>query len=187
MKKKTPALTYAKFFLVHFAFFAIIACGYTTRSSIYPAGTSIFIEPFLNKIDITDERSEYNRLVTYFPILETKVRNAVVDRFLLDGNLEVARSENADFILEGEVVRYARDALQYTDSNEDVTQYRITIFSNLILRQRQDEAIVFKETNFAGDTTYYTEGPLMKTETQAVDAAISDLARRIVERVVESW
>ncbi len=176
-----------KFLFSYFIIFAFVGCGYTTRSSIYPAETTIAITPFLNKVNIADENSEYRRLVNYFPLLETKVTNAVVDRFILDGNLRLSHLENADLVLEGEITRYKRDALQYTDNNEDVTEYRVTLFSNITLRDRKKEEIVFRENDFAGDATYYTQGSLAKSETVAVENAVSDLARRIVERVVESW
>ncbi len=187
MRQSRGFTLYAKFFIFNFLFFIFSGCGYTTRSSIYPAGTTIAIKPFVNKINISDETSENRRLISYFPLLETKVTNAVVDRFLLDGNLKVGRLENSDLILEGEVARYQRDALQYADNNEDVTEYRVTLFANLTLRNAKTQEVVWQENNFAGDATYYTRGPLVKSETSAVEAAISDLSRRIVERVVESW
>lgn len=187
MSLKSANFNFIKFFFLCFLFFAFIGCGYITRFCIYPAGTSIAVRPFLNKINIADERSEYKRLVTYFPLLETKVTNAVVDRFILDGNLKVVRVEISDLVLEGEVTGYKRDALQYTDNNEDVSEYRITLFSNITLKDVKTGEILWQETNFAGDATYYSQGTLAKTETVAVQDAISDLSRRIVERVVEAW
>jgi hypothetical protein len=162
-------------------------CGYTSRSSIYPAGTNIAVKPFANKVNITAETSEHRRLVSYFPLLETKVTNAVVDRFILDGNLKIGRPESADLMLEGDIVKYQRDALQYTDNNEDVKEYRVILFVNIVLKDVRTEKISWQENNFAGESTYYTQGSLAKSESSAVEAAISDLARRIVERVVESW
>ncbi|MBU2540392.1 MAG: hypothetical protein KJ593_00670 [Candidatus Omnitrophica bacterium] len=187
MSKRLRLVGPIKFLFLYLIIFAFVGCGYTTRSSIYPAGTTIAIMPFLNKINIADERSEYRRLVNYFPLLETKVTNAVVDRFLMDGNLKVSRLENTDLILEGEILRYKRDALQYTDNNEDVTEYRVTLFSNITLKDKANDKVVFQENNFAGEATYYTQGSLAKSETVAVEDAVSDLARRIVERVVEAW
>jgi hypothetical protein len=168
-------------------YFNLSGCGYTSRSSIYPENTTIFIKPFANKIDITNETSEYNRLISYFPMLETKVTNAVVDRFLFDGNLKVAKTENADLVLESEITRYNRDALQYQDDNETVTEYRVSIFISMKLVDTKTGREAWQENNFAGETTYYMQGPRAKSETAAVADAVEDLARRIVERVVESW
>ena len=187
MSTKPRFLVYGKLILLYFALFAFIGCGYTSTACIYPTGTTMGIKPFLNKINIADEMSEYRRLVNYFPLLETKVTNAVIDRFILDGSLKVAQLEVSDLILEGEVLRYARDALQYSDNNEEVTEYRVPLFSNITLKNVKTEQIFWQENNFAGDATYFTQGSLAKTETQAVEDAISDLARRIVERVVEEW
>ncbi|MEW6008595.1 MAG: LPS assembly lipoprotein LptE [Candidatus Omnitrophota bacterium] len=181
-KYRNPLVMFLSFLLV-----SLLGCGYTSRSSIYPAGTSIAIKPFFNKINITDETSENRRLISYFPLLETKVTNAVVDRFILDGNLKIARFDYCNLILEGEIVKYQRDALQYADNNEDVQEYRVILFTNLTLRDAKTQNVIWQENNFAGEATYYTQGPLTKSETSAVEAAVSDLARRIVERVVESW
>ncbi len=173
--------------LAVFSFLLVLnGCGYTTHSSIYPAGTSICVSQVKNKINFTDESSENTRLVNYFPMLETKITNAVVDRFITDGNLKIGKADTCDLILESEVVRYARDALQYFENNEDVKEYRVTLFVNLALKDR-DGKIIFQESNFGGDATYYTQGSLAKSETSAVEDAITDLSRRIVERVVESW
>lgn len=180
-------LWYSCAVLAVFSFIVTLnGCGYTTRSSIYPAGTSICVQQFKNKINFTDESSENTRLVNYFPLLETKITNAVVDRFITDGNLKIGKSDTCDMTLEAEVVKYARDALQYFENNEDVKEYRVTLFVNLILKDR-DGKVLFQESNFGGDSTYYTQGSLAKSESSAVEDAITDLSRRIVERVVESW
>jgi len=185
--KKNKIFFYASLVILALVVFGACGCGYTSRSCIYPTGTNIAIRPFANKINISDETSEHRRLISYFPLLETKVTNAVVDRFILDGNLKVSRLDNADLILEGEITRYQRDALQYSENNEDVKEYRVTIFVTISLRDAGTDKIVWQESNFAGDATYYSQGSLAKSETSAVESAISDLSRRIVERVVESW
>lgn len=173
--------------LISLVLVGISGCGYTTRSCIYPAGTSIAIKSFVNKINISDETSENRRLINYFPLLETKITNAVVSRFILDGNIKISRLDRADLILEGEALEYKRDSLQYTENNEETKEYRVTLFANVALRDARTDKVLWQENRFAGDATYYSQGTLAKSETSAVEAAISDLARRIVERVVESW
>ena len=43
------------------------------------------------------------------------------------------------------------------------------------------------ESNFVGETTYFTSGSLAKSENVAIQDALTDLARRIVERTIEDW
>ena len=46
---------------------------------------------------------------------------------------------------------------------------------------------MWEEKGFIGDATYFTSGTLAKTEDTALDEAVDDLARRIVERTIEWW
>ena len=51
----------------------------------------------------------------------------------------------------------------------------------------KEKKLVWQEDRFTGDTTYFTTGSQAKTENAAIVDALSDLARRIVERTVEQW
>ncbi len=170
------------FFLVLFVLNFFAGCGYTTRSLLPSSFKTIYIEPFKNSITYTSEKGH----TTYLPLLEVKIRNAVVDRFLFDGNLDVAEAETADLILKGVLKGYQRDALRYTDSN-DVQEYRINIITSLTLWDPMNNKAVWEESDFIGQTTYFPVGPQSKSESTAVEDALVDLARRIVERTVEDW
>ena len=61
-------------------------CGYSTRSNLPTQIKLIYVEPFKNAIAYTTE-SKRN---IYLPLLEVKVKNAVVDRFQFDGNLKIS-------------------------------------------------------------------------------------------------
>lgn len=165
-------------------------CGYTTRSMIHTKYKTIYIEPFLNKIDITRETDYQSKYKTYRPFLETDVTKVVNDRFLFDGNLKPIRGSTADLVLKGEVVDFSRDALRYTD-NDDVEEYRINVRVNISLWDTAQEKMLWEENNFTGIgdyfTSFYPVAADRKDESVAVKEAIDDLARRIVERAVEEW
>ena len=55
------------------------------------------------------------------------------------------------------------------------------------LTNNKTGVVMWKEKGFAGETTYRTSGSLAKSDDAAVNDAIDDLARRIVERTVEAW
>lgn len=187
MNAKRSALSPGKILILCLVFFVLNGCGYTTHSSIYPEGTTICVKPFKNLINTADETSEYTRLISYFPMLETKITKSVVDRFITDGSLKIGKLDSSDLVLEAELIKYSRDALQYFDNNEDVKEYRVTLFVSLTLKDIKADKVLWHESSFAGEATYYTQGSLAKSESSAVEAAISDLSKRIVERVVESW
>ncbi len=169
------------------AVFFLAGCGYTTRAFVAQTGyRTIAIEAFANKVDTTSETSEGRRFQTYYPLLENRVTNAVVDRFIIDGNLKTAKEEEADLVLTGQLVNYSRDNLR-SATDDTPEEYRITIFVNLKLQDKKTGKVLWEKNNFAGDASYFTTGQFVKSEAQALDDAVADLAKRIVETTVEVW
>lgn len=167
------------------------SCGYTTRSMISDKFRTIYVTPFVNKIDITTETDAASKYKVYKPMLETDITRAVINKFLFDGNLKPVKQEDADLVLKGELVEFRRDPLRYTDSDE-VEEYRLNLVVNITLWDNKDNKLEWEENRFTGDYTYFTYSSTMqnvtkKTDDQAIPDAINDLARRIVERVVEQW
>lgn len=165
---------------------AISGCGYTTGSLLPADIKTIHIKTFTNKIDITREVSETSRYRTYAPLLEVNITKEVIDRFIYDGNLKVVDEVNADLMLTGELIDYNRQVLRY-DVSDEAEEYRLSLAVSLKLRDRRSDEIMWEEQNFIGDAAYFTSGSLAKSEDTALDEAIADLARRIVERTVEGW
>lgn len=161
-------------------------CGYTSRSLITNQFKTISIPQFTNKIDITKENDSATRYKVYRPLLESDITRAVIDKFLFDGNLKPVQSELADLTLKGELMEFRRDPLRYTVNN-DVEEYRINIIVTLSLWDNKENKLAWQESGFTGETTYFTTGTAQKSEATAINDAITDLARRIVERTVEQW
>jgi len=167
---------------IFFGLFLTAGCGYTTKSLLPAHLRSIYVEPIGNEIDFTVEGSRN----LYIPLLEVKVRNAVIDRYLFDGNLRIADAQSADLILKAELVDYRRAELRATD-NDDTEEYRIYIKVNLVLYDTKTGENRWVEKGFTGEATYFTTGPRVTSEDTAIENAIEDLARRIVERTIEDW
>lgn len=163
-------------------------CGYSTRSLLPPDLRTIYVRPFANRIPIADEVSARYPFQSYRPLLENDVTNAVIDRFIFDGNVKVAPSEElADMVLTGELIAYYRDPVRYAEARESVEEYRLSLVARLTLTDRRKAATLWEEPNFVGDTTYFTAGSLATSDATALEAAVQDLARRIVERTIEAW
>ncbi len=165
---------------------AVCGCGYTTRSLISGKYKTIFIQPFTNKIELTLESNSNSRYKVYRPLLEVDLTRAVVNKFLIDGNLKPVALDSADLTLKAELVEFRRDPLKYT-SIDDVQEYRINIVINMGLWDNKNDKLVWQENNFTGDSSYFVTGAQAKSEDTAVQDAIKDLSRRIVERAVEQW
>ena len=163
----------------------LTGCGYTTKTMLPDNVKTIHVDTFRNNIDITKEVSAKDRYEVYRPNLEVDLRDAIVNRIFLDGSLKVSDKSSSDAVLEGQIMQYRKDPLRYQD--EVVQEYRISIICDIKLINRKDSKVLFEEENITGDTTYFTTGTLLKTETSALNDAMSDLARRIINRIAENW
>lgn len=163
-----------------------IGCGYSTGSLLPSRLKTIYVDNFKNRIDIGKEVTESARYTLYRPGLENDVTNAIVERFVFDGNLKIMTEEESDLILEGSLVDYTQEALTY-DRNDNVEEYRIKITVDVELADIADDNLLWKETGFVGESTYKTTGRFATSEDIAREEAIEDLARRVVERTIEGW
>lgn len=161
-------------------------CGYTTRSLIADKYQTVYITPFKNSIDITRETTANNYRL-YRPLLETDITSAVVQKFLIDGNLKPAdRADNADLVLQGSLTGFRKDPLTYTGS-DDVNEYRVSITVSLRMSDTGSNTVLWEEPSFTGSATYFLSGPQATSESEAINTAIKDLSRRIVEHTVDQW
>ena len=171
--------------LVLWCILLLAGCGYTAKTILPDNVKTIHVDTFRNNIDITKEVGAKDKYEVYRPNLEVDLRDAIVNRIFLDGSLKVADKGFSDAVLEGQIMQYRKDPLRY--QNEVVQEYRISIVCDIKLINRKDSKVLFEEENITGDTTYLTTGALLKTETSALNDAMSDLARRIINRIVENW
>ncbi len=163
-------------------FLIFTGCGYTTGSLLPSNYRTIFVEPFKNQVGYVNE----NNRGTYIILLETKAHTAVVNRFQFDGHLKIKTSGKADLILQGALTGFNRDELRLTE-NQDVQEYRIRVTMALTLTDAVTGETVWSEPAFSGEATYFTAGAQAKSESSALDEALIDLSRRVVERTIENW
>lgn len=173
-------------FLMLILSLSLTGCGYTTKSLLAPELKSIYVDNFANKINVNREQTDERMYTSYRPGLEVDITKAVIDRFIFDGNLKIANSKSGDLTLKGELVDFRKEALRY-DANDNVEEYRILLVCDLELKATKTDKIVWTENGFSGEATYRTGGTLAVSENAAIRDATTDLARRIVERVVEGW
>lgn len=176
-----------KKFILLLAFMVFLSgCGYATHSLLPGNYKMIYVDNFSNKVNVTAEQSNIRMYRGYRPGMEVELTQAVIDKFIFDGNLKPAPEEKSDLILKGELTDFKRDALRY-DANDNVEEYRIKLIVTIELQDAKTGKTIWTEKGFAGETTYRTSGSLAKSDSAAVTDAIADLARRIVERTVEAW
>ncbi|MBI4433028.1 MAG: LptE family protein [Candidatus Omnitrophica bacterium] len=166
--------------------FAAGGCGYTTKSLLPADIRSISIEPVKNLVDVSREVDEKSHFRVYRPGLETDLTNAIINRFIFDGNLKVVAPEKADAIVETKITDYRRDALRYSEG-DDIQEYRLNVVANVAVYRAADRKLLWREQSLTGDTTFFLSGARAVTEDEAAVNAVDDLARRIVERTIEIW
>ena len=164
----------------------ISGCGYTTRPGLAPHLKTIYVKPFINKIDLTVLPTNEQQFPIYRHGMEVDITNAVINRYQFTGLLRPARAERADCRLEGELVEFRREALRF-DASQQVEEWRLNIVVNLRFIDQTTNTLLWEEQRLTGDATYFTAGAKAETEASALSRAMTDLARRIVERSVESW
>ena len=161
-------------------------CGYTTRPGLASHLRTVYVKPFVNKIDITEFTPGHAELLFYRHGMEVDLTKAVLSRFQITGLLRPATLERADSRLEGELLEFRRDALRY-DSNQQVEEWRLGLVVNLRFYDQTTNTLLWEENPLVGDTTYVAIGTNAESEATALDRAMTDLARRVVERAVENW
>ena len=164
----------------------ISGCGYTNKSLIAPGANTIFVETFQNKIDITKEPSSRQRYNVYKPFLEIKIADAIINRLLYDGNLNVVDRQSAQFLLQGELTNYIRQPLKYSDAQE-IQEYRLSVMVNFTLKDSKSDEIILQQKDLTADTTYFVTGKSAKTEDSAINTLLEDLARRVTNRIIHRW
>ncbi len=155
------------------------SCGYTSKTKLPYDIQSIYVETVLNKIPI-------EQMYSYQPGLEMDITNAIIQRFQVDGNLKVAKPEDADAILSIDLKAYEQEGVRF-NSVEGVSEYRLFVVLGLKLKHRSSGEVIWEEPNFSGNDEYFVTEVRSMGQKFATTDAIQDLASKVVDRVAEDW
>jgi hypothetical protein len=147
---------------------------------------TVYIKPFTNQIDVTRLATSHQRFPIYRHRMEADITSAVISRYQFTGLLRPASAKQADCRLEGALVEFRRDPLRY-NASQQVEEWRLNLVVDLQFYDQTIGTLLWEAPRFTGDTTYFALGANAESESAALDRAITDLARRIVERTVEDW
>ncbi len=166
---------------------ALAGCGYTTKSLLPADIKRIHVAPVKNAIDLSTENSGKDHFRVYRPGLEVELTNAIINRFIFDGNLRVSsHPDDSDAIVEARLTNYRRDALRYTEG-DDIEEYRVNVVLDVSVYRRSNHEVIWHDPALAGDTTFFVAGQHAATEDDAAARAVEDAARRVVEKTLELW
>ena len=154
---------------------ALAGCGYSFRGNLPDHVKTVAVPVFANK--------------TPEPAVENFLTQAVIRAFSTNGRLRVVRPEEADAILEGEVVGYEVQALAF-DPRASIQQYRLVVTVNLRFRDVRRNALLFEQARFQEKADFRVIGVVSQTisrEESALQAAAVDIARSIVSLAVDRF
>ncbi len=165
---------------------ALSGCGYTQKSLLSDKIKNIYVAPVKNAIDLSGEVTEKHPFRVYRPGIETDITNAIMNRFIFDGNLKVTLPEKADATVEAKIVDYRRDVTRYS-SGDDVQEYRLSITIDVAVVNVRTHKVIWHETGLTGESSFFLTGARAISEDAAAQKAVEDVARRVVDRTIEIW
>ncbi len=171
----------------------LAGCGYSTQSSLDPKYQTIYVSPFY------DQTREYD--------LQAPLTNALRRKFVTDSRLKLASEADADLVLEGVILNFARRGLTF-DAKDEPTQSLLVVTAGARLTDRQTGQVLWEEKTISGETTFYSRAagrssdrlrgnaevflPTVRSfpteeENRAASEALEQLATAVFHRVVDPW
>ena len=148
--------------------------GYRLGSTLPPDVQAIYVQLFINRCNE--------------PLLEIDTTNATIAEFQKDGTLRIVPRDEADVLLETTLKAMTLTPLRYDQVTDKAkpNEYRLTLEVSFVLKRAKTREIL-NEASVIGESTFVFIGNLNSSKRAAIPAASQDLAKRIVEKVVETW
>lgn len=154
---------------------ALGGCGYSFQGTLPSHVKTVAVPIFINR--------------TQQPAVEAVITRAIVDAFATNGRLRVVRPEDADSILEGEVLQYTVGAIA-VDPSLNVQQYRLGVTLNLRMRDVRLNTLLFEQANFSEQADFLVAGSVAQTlsiEAGALQQAATEIARSVVSLALDRF
>lgn len=153
----------------------LAGCGYSTRGSLPDHIKTVAVPIFKNR--------------TLEPGVESAITSGVVNAFSNGGRVRVVPVDQADAILEGEVVGYSLDGLAF-DRNANVRAYRLRLVLNVEFRDVRRSALLWRQEGLEETSDFQVEGQVSDTVARgqgAVLQAASEIGRKVVNLAVDRF
>ncbi len=151
-------------------------CGYTMGGNLPPHVKTIAVPVFRN--------------LTQQPAIEDVMTSAVVNAFANTGRLKVVPVQQADSILEGEVVEYNVESIAY-DSSINAQVFRLRVRLNIQFRDVRNNTMLWRQEGLEERSDFRAWGDVSQTISQerlgAATQAAVEIGRRIVSLALDRF
>jgi hypothetical protein len=114
--------------------------------------------------------------------IEGLVTSAVINRLMADGAYQIVGENDADYILDGQITEYRRDANVFND--QDITnEFRITLIARLEMKDAKSGNIIWRTSKAYGESNYVRGANQQESERAAWPTAMDNLARDVSAKV----
>jgi outer membrane lipopolysaccharide assembly protein LptE/RlpB len=159
--------------LLVFATCLSTGCGYSFRGNLPGHIKTVAVPMFRNKTEAAG--------------LENTITSAVISAFSNGGRLRVVPAEEADSILEGEIVGYQLDGAGF-DRNANVQAYHLRVVLNVAFRDVRQNKLLWQEKSLTQTSDFQVQGQVSDTLAQgsgAASQAAADIGRKIASAAVD--
>ncbi|MFI5373383.1 MAG: LptE family protein [Candidatus Rokuibacteriota bacterium] len=153
----------------------LAGCGYSTRGSLPDHIKTVAVPIFKNR--------------TLEPGVESAITAGVVNAFSSGGRVKVVPIDEADAILQGEVVGYSLDGLSF-DTNANVRAYRLRLVLNVEFRDVRRSAMLWRQEGLSETSDFQVAGQVSDTIARgqgAVQQAAAEIGRKVVNLAVDRF
>ncbi|PYM08318.1 MAG: hypothetical protein DMD82_03065 [Candidatus Rokuibacteriota bacterium] len=150
-------------------------CGYSVTSNLPPHIRTVAVPIFANR--------------TQEPAVENLISRAVVEAFTTNSGLRVANPEDADAILEGEIVGYQLQPLAFNQA-ANVREYRLVVTLNLRFKDVRTNELLLDEKGIQEKADFRAASDVavsIASEQSALRQAATDIGRAIVNLAIDRF
>lgn len=148
--------------------------GYKLGSMLPADVKTVYVPSFINE--------------TTEPLIEVECLRAVMEELQRDGSLRIADEENADAIVRVRLREYRLEPVVFDTTNRsNVRQYRIKLAASLVMTRRSNDSVIVERPIVRGEGVFNVLGDLSSSKLTGLPVAAADLARNLVQQMVEAW
>ena len=89
-------------------------------------------------------------------------------------------------MLSAKLVKFDRDPVRY-NADDSIQEFRIHVRAAVKFKDLVEDETIWSTKEISGESTYFLSGRLAKSEDEAVEEALEDLVRHVIERILEVW